>query len=112
LQGTQHPGLTFTGTNDRLGLQKTIERWQRLRSINKPTIAQVHGYCLAAGPEFVGIADIVFAYEDAEFGHSFRPRAQDPADDVDVAGADGSAQNQGVFLHWRRICRRKKSGTW
>ena len=69
LQGTQHPGATFTVTNDRMGLHKTIERWQRLWAINKPTIAQVHGYCLAGGTEFVGHCDIVFASEDAQFGH-------------------------------------------
>ena len=69
LQGTQHPGSTFTVTNDRLGLHKTIERWQRLWAINKPTIAQVHGYCLAGGTEFIGHCDIVFASEDAQFGH-------------------------------------------
>ncbi|HEY2663961.1 MAG TPA: enoyl-CoA hydratase-related protein, partial [Candidatus Binataceae bacterium] len=49
LQGTQQPGSGFTVINDRMGLHKTIERWQRLWSINKPTIAQVHGYCLAGG---------------------------------------------------------------
>ena len=69
LQGTQHPGSTFTVTNDRLGLHKTIERWQRLWAINKPTIAQVHGFCLAGGTEFIGHCDIVFASEDAQFGH-------------------------------------------
>jgi len=69
LQGTQQPGSGFTVTNDRLGLHKTIERWQRLWTINKPTIAQVHGYCLAGGTEFVGHCDIVFASEDALFGH-------------------------------------------
>ena len=69
LQGTQHPGAAFTVTNDRIGLHKTIERWQRLWSLNKPTIAQVHGYCLAGATEFVGHCDIVFASEDALFGH-------------------------------------------
>src|SRR5713226_10244399 len=69
LQGTQQPGSTFTVTSDRLGLHKTIERWQRLWTISKPTIAQVHGYCLAGGTEFVGHCDIVFASEDAQFGH-------------------------------------------
>ncbi len=34
-----------------------------------PTIAQVHGYCLAGATEFVGHCDLVFASEDAEFGH-------------------------------------------
>ena len=69
LQGTQQPGSGFTVTNDRIGLHKTIERWQRLWSINKPTIAQVHGYCLAGGTEFIGHCDIVFASDDALFGH-------------------------------------------
>ena len=69
LQGTQQPGSGFTVTNDRMGLHRTIERWQRLWSINKPTIAQVHGFCLAGGTEFIGHCDIVFASEDALFGH-------------------------------------------
>jgi len=69
LQGAQHAGATFTVTNDRLRLHKTTERWQRLWSINKPTIAQVHGYCLAGATEFIGHCDIVFASEDAQFGH-------------------------------------------
>src|SRR5271167_4916705 len=30
LSGTQSSGSGFTVTNDRLGLHKTIERWQRL----------------------------------------------------------------------------------
>ena len=69
LQGTQHPGSKFTVTSDRFGLHKTIERWQRLWTINKPTIAQVHGFCLAGGTELIGHCDIVFASEDAQFGH-------------------------------------------
>ncbi len=69
LQGTQSSGARFTVISDRIGLHKTIERWQRLWSINKPTIAQVHGYCLAGGTEFVGHCDLVFASEDAVFGH-------------------------------------------
>jgi enoyl-CoA hydratase/carnithine racemase len=69
IQGTQHPGATFTVTTDRIGLQRTVERWQRLWSITKPTIAQVHGYCLAGATELVGHCDIVFAGDDAQFGH-------------------------------------------
>jgi enoyl-CoA hydratase/carnithine racemase len=38
-------------------------------SLTKPTIAQVHGYCLAGATELVGHCDIVFAGEDAQFGH-------------------------------------------
>src|SRR5258708_32292837 len=60
LQGTQHPGSTFTVTNDRLGLHKTIERWQRLWSINKPQIAQGRGDCLPGGAELLGQCENVF----------------------------------------------------
>jgi enoyl-CoA hydratase len=59
----------FSVTTDRLGLKKIIERWQRLWSLPKPTIAQVQGYCLAGGTELVGHCDIVFAADDAQFGH-------------------------------------------
>lgn len=69
LQGTQQPGSGFTVTNDRIGLHRTIQRWQRLWSLSKPTIAQVHGYCLAGATELIGHCDIVFASEDALFGH-------------------------------------------
>jgi enoyl-CoA hydratase len=69
IQGTQNPGAAFSVTNDRIGLQKTVERWQRLWAINKPTIAQVHGYCLAGATELAGHCDLVFASEDAVFGH-------------------------------------------
>jgi enoyl-CoA hydratase len=60
---------SFTVTNDRWGLRKIVERWQRLWNLPKPTIAQVHGYCLAGATEFVGHCDIVFAADDAQFGH-------------------------------------------
>jgi enoyl-CoA hydratase len=69
LQPTQQSGSGFTVHNDRLGLQKIIERWQRLWSLPKPIIAQVHGFCLAGATEFVGHCDLVFASEDAQFGH-------------------------------------------
>ncbi len=59
----------FSVSADRLGLKKIIERWQRLWSLPKPTIAQVQGYCLAGGTELVGHCDIVIAADDAQFGH-------------------------------------------
>ena len=62
-------GGPFTTTEDRWALKKLVERWQRLWSLPKPTIAQVHGYCLAGATELAGHCDIVFAAEDAQFGH-------------------------------------------
>jgi enoyl-CoA hydratase len=59
----------FTVSMDRIMCQRIVSRWQRLWSLPKPTIAQVHGFCLAGATEFVGHCDIVFASEDATFGH-------------------------------------------
>ena len=69
LQGTQQPGSGFTVSSDRINLHKIIDRWQRLWAIGKPTIAQVHGYCLAGATELAGHCDLVFASDDAQFGH-------------------------------------------
>ncbi|HEY8532623.1 MAG TPA: enoyl-CoA hydratase-related protein [Micromonospora sp.] len=54
---------------DRERLRENIERWMRLWSYRKPIIAQVHGVCLAGGLDLLGICDIVYAAEDARFGH-------------------------------------------
>src|SRR5260370_18393775 len=43
LQGTQHPGSTFTVTKDLLGLHKTHEPWQRPWASYHTTAWQVHG---------------------------------------------------------------------
>ncbi len=59
----------FTVSMDRILCQRLVNRWQRLWALSKPTIAQVHGFCLAGATEFVGHCDIVFASEDATFGH-------------------------------------------
>ena len=53
-----------------MNLQKLVERWQRLWAIGKPTIAQVHGYCLAGATELAGHCDLVFASEDAQIGRA------------------------------------------
>jgi enoyl-CoA hydratase len=49
-----------------------LERAQRYRmalfDMHKPTIAQVHGYCLAGGTDVALLCDMVIAAEDATFG--------------------------------------------
>jgi enoyl-CoA hydratase len=62
-------GRRFTVSSDRVLCQRLVNRWQRLWSLPKPTIAQVHGFCLAGATEFIGHCDIVFASADATFGH-------------------------------------------
>ncbi|MFN0148912.1 MAG: enoyl-CoA hydratase-related protein [Dehalococcoidia bacterium] len=54
---------------DREGLRESVERWLWMWSFRKPIVAQVQGYCLAGGGELIGACDIVFASEDASFGH-------------------------------------------
>jgi enoyl-CoA hydratase len=69
LKPSKAPSGPFTITEDRWSLKKLVERWQRLWSLPKPTIAEVHGYCLAGGTELAGHCDLVFASDDAQFGH-------------------------------------------
>jgi len=49
-----------------------LERAQRLRmalfDMHKPSIAQVHGYCLAGGTDVALLCDMVIAADDATFG--------------------------------------------
>ena len=54
---------------DRESLRQSVDRWLWMWSYRKPIIAQVHGWCLAGGGEMIGACDIVFAAEDARFGH-------------------------------------------
>ena len=59
-------GGPFTITEDRWAMRKLVERWQRLWNLPKPTIAQVHGYCLAGATELAGhwgVPTMVFADE-------------------------------------------------
>jgi enoyl-CoA hydratase len=49
-----------------------MEKSQRLRmalfDLHKPTIAQVHGYCLAGGTDIATLCDLLICAEDAKFG--------------------------------------------
>jgi len=54
---------------DRERLRESIERWLRIWSYPKPIIAQVHGMCLSGGLDVIGVCDLVFAGDDAQFGH-------------------------------------------
>jgi enoyl-CoA hydratase len=56
-------------TLDRERLREGIERWLVLWNYRKPIVAQVHGLCLSGGLDLIGICDIVYAADDARFGH-------------------------------------------
>lgn len=40
-----------------------------IRNLSKPTIAQVHGHCIAAGMMLAAMCDIIYASEDATFSN-------------------------------------------
>lgn len=43
--------------------------WFNIWDMQKPVIAQVHGYCLAGGTELATACDLVYVAEDAEIGY-------------------------------------------
>ncbi|MET3616265.1 enoyl-CoA hydratase [Rhizobium aquaticum] len=56
-------------TADRERLRETAERLMWLWNFPKPTIAQVHGYCLGGGGEMAAMCDITICADTAKFGH-------------------------------------------
>ena len=51
------------------GLVEAGRRWGKIFHAHVPTIAQVHGHCLAGGLELALHCDLVVAAEDAIIGH-------------------------------------------
>lgn len=60
----------YATPNRRLALEREMyfDKCLAIRNTKKPTIAQVHGYCLAAGMMGVAMCDLIVASEDAKFG--------------------------------------------
>ena len=50
-------------------LRRISERYLKIMNLPKPVIAQIHGYCLAAGCYLEMLCDIAIAAEDAKMGH-------------------------------------------
>jgi enoyl-CoA hydratase len=54
---------------DRERLRESIERWLAIWNYRKPIVAQVHGACLSGALDLIGVCDLVYAADDARFGH-------------------------------------------
>jgi enoyl-CoA hydratase/carnithine racemase len=67
---------------------------EKMESMSKPVIAQVHGYCLAGGFEMMLAVDIVVAAEDARIG--------DQHINVGLYGAGGSPYRLPLLIGMRR----------
>jgi len=59
----------WTAGNALSTLRRISERYLKIMNIPKPVIAQIRGYCLAAGCYLAMLCDIAIAAEDALFGH-------------------------------------------
>lgn len=46
-----------------------VDKCLAIRNLTKPTIAQVHGYCIAAGYMLASMCDIIIASEDVQFSN-------------------------------------------
>jgi enoyl-CoA hydratase len=59
----------WTTSNALSTLRRISERYLKIMNVPKPVIAQIHGYCLAAGCYLEMLCDIAIAAEDARLGH-------------------------------------------
>lgn len=64
-EGQEH----WTTSNALATLRGISERYLKIMNVPKPVIAQVHGYCLAAGCYLEMLCDIAIAAENAKMGH-------------------------------------------
>jgi len=89
VEGHQHMGTPWKPQTD-LFLKPTLNLWE----FSKPTIAQVHGYCVGGGTHFGLTTDIVIASDDAYFQYS-------PLQGFGMPSGECSIEPW-VFMNWRR----------
>jgi enoyl-CoA hydratase len=70
-QATEHEGRdrVWDSMADLQMIGRFAEAFALLHTISKPTIAAVHGWCIAGGTDFVLNADLIVAAESATFGY-------------------------------------------
>jgi enoyl-CoA hydratase len=66
-EGHDYPHFTAPGEGQ--WPRHVTETWMGIWDLQKPVIAQVHGYCLAGGSELATGCDLVYVAEDAKMGY-------------------------------------------
>ena len=63
------PGRVWDSVADVQMIGRYAQTWAKLHTISKPTIAAVHGWCIAGGTNMVLNADLIVCSESARFGY-------------------------------------------
>lgn len=66
-EGHEYPHFTAPGEGQ--WPRHVTETWMGIWDLQKPVIAQVHGYCLAGGSELATGCDLVYVATDAKMGY-------------------------------------------
>ena len=89
VEGFKHTGTPWKAQTD-LFVKPVLNLWE----FSKPTIAQVHGYCVGGGTHYGLTTDIVIASDDAYFSYP-------PLQGFGMPSGECSIEPW-VFMNWRR----------
>jgi enoyl-CoA hydratase len=89
VEGFKHTGTPWKAQTD-LFVKPILNLWE----FSKPTIAQVHGYCVGGGTHYGLTTDIVIAADDAYFSYP-------PLQGFGMPSGECSIEPW-VFMNWRR----------
>jgi enoyl-CoA hydratase len=66
--GSYTPGKQDDLLDDRENVHRAVARWLRVWEFPKPTIAQVHGYCIAGATQLAVVCDMTVVADDTIIG--------------------------------------------
>ena len=68
-QAEKSEQVHLTIGRNRKYMNESVDRYLSFWNLRKPTIAQIHGYCLSGATELSAMCDLLVSTEDATFGH-------------------------------------------